>query len=451
MTLSKHKLTLSSLLILTAMVSIFLFLPNKKIHAQVPVIEVGFLATKEGILDGIAWQVANLVIQEMSHNIVNWINSGFDGNPAFVTDLDGFLLGIADNVAGSFIEGTELGFLCDPFELQIRQALAINYHSPFAKKIECTLTGVVENIDDFLAGDFSAGGWDGWYELTVRDNPYSQYLAASEELSVRIVNAKNRELNLLSWANGFLSWRECSDGTVDLIGATSCPIVTPGIVIENQLNNTLDSGRNRLIVAKEINEIIGALLTQLTQQALSGPGGLFGLSQSQSGTPSYTSQLRTDTTATNIIINSARETISEEVGLASQNEEAYKNALLSSISTILATETLNETLRVCSSAKADTFAPAISLRKNSILQKVASSDQTQLELDEAQTTILNSTNTAELEQAADLFVVLQAGDDLRTEADITDAQAESNRIVQEMISLQSDINAAIVECNSTNN
>ncbi len=469
---SAHKQKFISLLALTLLTSVFLLYPYKKAEA-IPTTEVGpqlgfisqitgftaisasgsqTLVVKEYALDKIGWAIANIVIQEMSHNIVNWINSGFDGNPAFVTDLGGFLTDISDKVAGSFIEGTELGLLCDPFQLQIRRALAINYNSSFGKTIECRLSNVVNNIDNFLSGNFESGGWDGWYELTVQDNPYSRYLQASESLNARIVNARGRELKLLDWGNGFLSWKECGgSGATDSISTANCPVVTPGKVIESQLNDTLDSGRNRLIVADEIDEIIGALLTQLTQQALSGSGGLFGLSQNQNGQPSYTSRLRADSTATNKILNKAKETVSKEISSAIKIEETYKNTVLSSLSTILSTEKLNATLSTCDPIKTGLFTSTILLRKNSISEKATLSEQRLQNLNTIQTEISTASNPNDLKTAIQPFLDLQTSGALRTEADIRIARKESASIIQEMKSLQTNINTAIAECGSTNN
>ena len=60
--------------------------------------------TLEYVLDGLAWEVANLAIQSMTKSIVNWINSGFEGSPAFVTDLRTNLRGVGDAVAARFFE-----------------------------------------------------------------------------------------------------------------------------------------------------------------------------------------------------------------------------------------------------------------------------------------------------------------------------------------------------------
>jgi hypothetical protein len=60
------------------------------------------LQIKEYTLDAIAWALVNLLIKEMIKSTTKWVASGFQGSPAFVTDLKGFLLDIGDKVAGRF-------------------------------------------------------------------------------------------------------------------------------------------------------------------------------------------------------------------------------------------------------------------------------------------------------------------------------------------------------------
>lgn len=236
------------------------------------------LALKEWTLDGIAWALTNLIIQQMSRSIITWINSGFEGSPAFVTDLNGFLLDVADVQAGNFLTELGLGFMCSPFKLDVQFALALQYQQAREYEDQCRLTDVVDNIDNFLAGDFPSGGWQGWFALTTQpgNNPYGALLLAQHELNVSITNAQGEQIKLLDFGRGFHSGELC-----EVFGLEeNCWINNPGAVIENQLNNTLDSGRQRLIVADEINEILGALFAQLVQQVFTGAGGLLGLTTS---------------------------------------------------------------------------------------------------------------------------------------------------------------------------
>jgi hypothetical protein len=103
-------------------------------------------------------------------------------------------------------------------------------------------------------------------------------LSAQAGARARIVNAQGEEIKLLEFGDGFLSGEICEI----VHGASSpredCFITKPGKIIEEALSFNLDSGRQSLIAADEINEIIAALLGQLAQTVMTGAAGLLGLS-----------------------------------------------------------------------------------------------------------------------------------------------------------------------------
>ncbi len=258
---------------------------SSKISSWIQTGLMSSLNIKEFTLDAIAWGLINIVIKEMIRSVTKWVNSGFKGSPAFVTNLNGYLTNIADKVAGNFIWGTPLNFLCSPFKLNIRLALDIQYKQTKGYVAQCRVSSVVKNMDRFLGGDFLAGGWDGWYSvaLTPSNNPYGAMNEARNGLYAGIAGAQNIKLKELDFGNGFLSVEQCpEDGD---FGA--CTTVTPGIVIQEQLNNTLDVTNKRLAVADEINELVGALFSQLGKQALGGVGGLLGLTEPRYGAGNY--------------------------------------------------------------------------------------------------------------------------------------------------------------------
>lgn len=244
------------------------------------------LEIKEWSFDAIAWGLVNLVISEMIQSITQWVNSGFQGSPAFVTDLRGFLVDVADKTAGDFIFGSALGGLCSPFQLNVRLALDIQYRGSRSYKAQCRLSDVVDNIEDFVDGDFGAGGWDGWHSmaLTLENNPYGAMLEANTALEISIQNARGEELKILDFGRGFLTKKKCDD-------QGNCTNVLPGAVIETQLNHALGLPGDRLTIADEVNELLGALFSQLVVQTFRGAGGLLGTTNSRYGSGDYYNRL----------------------------------------------------------------------------------------------------------------------------------------------------------------
>jgi hypothetical protein len=276
------------------------------------------LFIKEYVLDGLAWTFINAVLEEMIRSITAWVNAGFpDGGPAFVQDLGGFLLNIADGVAGDFILGTQLGFLCSPFQLDIRVALSGQYlnggRGSDGYQPQCRITGILENIRNFTVNvdgsvdlgsaydsrSFGAGGWAWWLGTTEsqENNVYGAYASAQAALSVALRNAKGEEIKLLEFGRGFLSREVCNPP-----GSSNCSIVTPGAVIEQQLEKALGAPMDRITIADEINELIGALLSALVREALGGVMGMLGLSEAggygASGSLSYLEAMANDTAFT---------------------------------------------------------------------------------------------------------------------------------------------------------
>ncbi len=243
-------------------------------------------ANKELGLDGIAWACAKSVISQMTTSIVNWINTGFQGSPSFVQDLEGFLTNVADETIGSYIQelGGPLSFICSPFQLDVRIALTASYvqaREGQAVAATCTLSGALTNIDNFVAGNFEDGGWEAWFEITAKPETYTPYgnlLAAQSQATARILNSQGAESAVLDFGSGFLSSKICEAVSGPGVTQENCFISTPGKVVEEALTFQLSTGPRSLIAADEFNEIISALFAQITQQAITGAAGLLGLS-----------------------------------------------------------------------------------------------------------------------------------------------------------------------------
>lgn len=240
---------------------------------------------KECILDGLVVAIRQGIITATTQSIVNWINNGFEGGPSFVTDLNRFMGEVADNISLDFIRGTELGFLCSPFSLNVRIALTTE-RQPFYQRASCSLGEVTGNIDRFFEGDFSQGGWPAWFRVAtnIQNNPYGAYLIAQGELDARITSSQGEEIQLLNFGRGFFSPRRCvkrAPSTGDEPGkCLEEEITTPGTIVNDTLSDHLGSGLRQLELADEIDEIIDALLAQLARQVVTGVQGLRGLSSS---------------------------------------------------------------------------------------------------------------------------------------------------------------------------
>lgn len=215
--------------------------------------------------------VAQAAIDQITRSVVNWINSGFNGQPSFVTNFNQYFANVADQAAGEFIKGSALSFLCSPFAPQIKIAIAQSYANRNNSGATCSLTKVTNNINGFLKGNWGAGGWGGLLQLTTMptNNPYGAYAYAQIGLNSSIANAQNNANRNVS-PGGFISVQKCDTTKGQSVGKGNCPVTTPGQVIQDSLNNSFKGSLDQLNIAQDINAIISALTNQLMLKSLYG-------------------------------------------------------------------------------------------------------------------------------------------------------------------------------------
>lgn len=324
------------------------------------------IATKKNVFDCIAWAIAKMIWRSIAASIIDWINGGFNGKPAFMQNFDRFLLGIADNIAGEIIQGAGLGFLCSPFQLNIRIALATRYAQ---RAPQCTLTQVIANVQNFMQ-NFSQGGWGAWIQFTTapQNNPFGGYLLGEATIALRTQDAKSQQSQQLSWGSGFLSLTQqtCREVPVSVNGMApqmtrqcTSNIQTPGELIANKLGSTVDAPELSLLMADELNEIIDALSQQLILKALNG---LFSLSQPTSYGDDYY-RFSTPTTELSMQDTSSlgggsggtvpgADTLLSQIQSAANNERQLQDKLLEALSLMDNAINNTQTVRACWVGKA---------------------------------------------------------------------------------------------------
>lgn len=246
---------------------------------------------KTFVLDVAARAAVKVIIQRLTISTVNWINSGFRGNPTYVQDPGKFFLGIADTEASHFLSYTGLDALCSPFKAQVRLALVKNYLQDNRDNYTCSLSILKNNYENFT-NDFRQGGWEAWFEMTEnpQNNAIGSYIAAKNQLGANIGFKQSKYDVQLTQGRGFLSFEKCPAGEEldPSLGTGDCKVekytATPGSVIEEQLNTVLPTGLRQLELAKNFDEILGAAVTQLFSKAIGAGKGLFD-GGAQSGIP----------------------------------------------------------------------------------------------------------------------------------------------------------------------
>lgn len=275
---------------------------------------------KEYILDPAAWAASQAALQSTTQSMVNWVSSGFNGSPGFVTDLNESLLGVGDASAENFIDSLRSeGRIESPFSnTTITQALDTYYRTTgsgvFGRTNPYTLDETCENDEAFAGGDFMACGFSGLQSALrnpLANTPEGSRIAITDSLFQQASSDQDVARTEFDWANGLTSWRgscgseseatattEEGDGSAESTETTEtttdaslssalstygCPILTSGSVVFEELTKEIGIGVEQSANADEISELIGSAFAQFITSEIFGEGGIAGEGSSGGG------------------------------------------------------------------------------------------------------------------------------------------------------------------------
>jgi len=301
---------------------------------------------KEYVVDTIVNAAVNVAVGTITKSITDWANSGFEGKPTFsqnfVRELEVMQGDVIEQVLNKITLIDSAGgktnaasFICSPFsqELQdlFRVQLAISRGSKFEHST-CTVENILKEVGYTMSefeNDFAKGGWPAWLELTTNpvNNRYGSYINIQQKIWSEQEKVKSDRNQQLDYGSGFLSMKEkgvclryansvqalpaagpdnaygLGPGDLSSIAdEEGCvergpeKVTTPGQTIQTHVAKALGLSEDRLLVADEVNEMIGALATAFVKKIFSAGGSLFGASDSTHG-DSLTSQLQTSNNA----------------------------------------------------------------------------------------------------------------------------------------------------------
>jgi uncharacterized protein YkwD len=237
----------------------------KKAEADMPVIDPANLGSSVAQLGEWVWSngkvIANavlasaeryavrLLIQQITQDTVSWINNGFNGNPAYVSDPGEFLSNIGNQVVGDFImNNPDLNFLCSPFQTQVKLALNLTAASTFRNQIGCTLTGAIANSQNAAASFINSaqnGGWTNWIQLTSQpqNTAMGAYLMAQAQVNSQVAAKQSSAQQDLAQGQGSLSFQSCTTAQYDsngnmIPGSQSAPVLGSPYLSKGSVGNS---------------------------------------------------------------------------------------------------------------------------------------------------------------------------------------------------------------------
>ncbi len=437
---------------------------RKKEVGVIPGVRIGGSQIPTGVLgagigtslDSLYWNLANLAIHEMTQSVVRWIQHGYKGKPLFITNWKDFLLDVGDQAGGHFIDELGLDGLCQPFVPRIQLLLAGG--GAFEQRARCTISDVVDNTENFYR-DFQNGGWNRWFEITMipQNNFYGAYYLSLEEKLKReseaVISSQNEGLA----SGGVLGVPECHDEKVYIPPDPSnpgydaglyhteqkCTTVTPGHVVASELEKALNLPTDRLAVADEVDEILGASLTQLLNTLRNHSQGLLIPEKSSNGEKGLNDLNNTNNTSAQQTLNNAGVTTGLSDALAISRDittlkEDSSAKLTSEVGILIS-------LKDCLESKASTTDEVISRinTASSTIPVIASDIQNQ-------NTITNSIDTATnnlyqgAQQGADLTEIISNAiqvSELATSATLQSAQTENDQITADKLQAEADLSS----------
>lgn len=234
--------------------------------------------------DSIAYCFINTIITYIADSTIAWINSGFNGNPAFLRDPKGFFENMLDKEAGAFVSSLAKGTLgvnaCQPIRVEVAIGIAGAYGNKGQGQnaTQCTLSKILQTqqgFNAFVSGQPGVATWNNFKAISQnpQNNPNGLYLLSNDIIGLSVAQKSNTIKFDLTANGGFLSYKDCKKVKVkDASGKETtkeeCNVVTPGKTIADTASKITGIGTDRLVLAQKFDQVVTALVGQLIKTAL---------------------------------------------------------------------------------------------------------------------------------------------------------------------------------------
>ena len=160
--------------------------------------------------------VEKKLLQEMTKSTINWINSGFHGNPLYIQS-DSIFKDIAKTEVKNMVDI----FGYDPNRFPFGKDFALNIINSYKSQLETNAQYTLSNVitDPVLLksyrNDFNTGGWDAFLINTQypQNNPVGFQMLVTEKLAEKVngyaENKVQQVQTALQQGQGFLSPKKC--------------------------------------------------------------------------------------------------------------------------------------------------------------------------------------------------------------------------------------------------
>ena len=238
--------------------------------------------------DKVERAAAQVVLKSVTKDTVNWINTGFHGKPLYVQDTTAFLDNIRKRSITDLTNAIGLDPTKFPFGKTVAQQLINSTNGYFEQADVYSLNQVIAEqvpgaTDKDFQNNFANGGWAAFdASFNEGNNPYGFSMAAAQTLATRTSDTSQNSptgqvLQQLARNGGFLDSKSCVNPANDDLEfpdptCKQWQTDTPGSVIVNKLEDTLNIPQQQLGLGQDITTdtiaIINALLSQGVKYSL---------------------------------------------------------------------------------------------------------------------------------------------------------------------------------------
>ncbi len=268
-----------------------LVLINSKIDKQLAAAEEQ--KVWEQCLNGIAYKVTKHQIANMTQKTINWVNSGFAGDPLFIKDQKTFFKNIETKTMRSILGPISAynNTTVYPYGQDLARSMINGFKTTFEERAKSTLQQSLpsgSSPDDFT-NDFTQGGWSAWESFTLnpQNNPLGFQMITTQHIAdeaAKDVQAQKDELT----QKDFIGQKKCVEWEADAtkedknhpftLNSTKLndpdaqdkciryETITPGGVTEALINAQITSPIRQLEIANTINESLDSVFTALISQ-----------------------------------------------------------------------------------------------------------------------------------------------------------------------------------------
>lgn len=229
-------------------------------------------AFTENCLNGIATTLVKNQLTAMTKYTMNWITTGFNGDPMYVRDVDSYM----DSLTTAILK-KENDLFKDP-----ANADAYPYGRDYAigqinayKAGKDTLGSMKQDLTNYLtpgatpdsfARDFTQGGWNGWLAFTQHseNNPLGFTVDATAQLNKKKNTAVSNAQAELARNGGVFDQKKCiQQSKTPPFDCVRYETVTPGSVIKTKIDTYINSPERQIELSKTLNDGLNSLFSIL--------------------------------------------------------------------------------------------------------------------------------------------------------------------------------------------